>query len=178
MNWCALCKGGVIINNKGKWRTQDFCVIWGRETKGFFNIGWGEYDNYIQERRSEGYTNVWYEGGITCFGCENLWKSYPPGINVLQSSKMSLKLVKFNFNFFDWLIVYIICKATFYSRLHWNWSIGSKDTDSWIIANTKGNKEIICSLLHLKISICEFQLDHTTNNVCSLNNDEFKILYK
>ena len=34
-------------------------------------------------------------------------------------------------------IVYIVCKATFYKRLHQNGSICSKDTGSWIIARKK-----------------------------------------
>ena len=38
------------------------------------------------------------------------------------------------------LIVYFICKATFYNRPHWNWSIGSKDTGSWRVEKTGNNK--------------------------------------
>ena len=41
------------------------------------------------------------------------------------------------FQFFC-LTVYIICKAAF-----WNKSIGSKDMDSWRVAKTVRNKEII-----------------------------------
>ena len=51
------------------------------------------------------------------------------------------------------------CIATFNNRSYWNWSIGSKDMDSWRVAKTIGNKEIICFVwLYLKISICKFRL--------------------
>ena len=45
---------------------------------------------------------------------------------VMRSNKISQKLVKFNFNFCDWL--YVICKVIFYNKPHWNWSVGSKYT--------------------------------------------------
>ena len=65
-----------------------------------------------------------------------------------------------------WLTAYSIWKATFSNRLHWKWSISSKDTGSWRVAKTIGNKEIICFVwLYLKIDICEFRLillDHIT----------------
>ena len=71
--------------------------------------------------------------------------------------------LKFNFYFSDWLYT-SSCKVTFNYRP--NWSIGSKDTGSWMVSKTIGNKEIICFVrLCLKISICEFQLellDHIT----------------
>ena len=40
-------------------------------------------------------------------------------------------------------IVYIICLTVFYNRPHWHWSIGSKNTGSWRVVKTTGNKEII-----------------------------------
>ena len=81
---------------------------------------------------------------------------------------MSRKSVKFNFRFPDWF--YTFAKlSTFYNKPHWNGSIGSKDTGSWRIAKTIGNKEIIRFVwLYLIISICQFWLillDHSKNAV-------------
>ena len=67
----------------------------------------------------------------------------------------------------------IICKATFYNRSHWNWSIGTKDTGIWRVAkkekgkktnkqtNKHTNKQwhyLLCLALYLKITICKVQL--------------------
>ena len=65
--------------------------------------------------------------------------------------------------------LYIICKATFYNRPHWNWSIDSKDIGSWRVSKNKGNKKLICFVwLYLNIRICEswlILLDQITNVV-------------
>ena len=68
------------------------------------------------------------------------------------------------------MIVYIICKATFYNRPHWNyWSIDSKGTSIWRVAKWVGNKEIICFVwLYLKNQYFKFQLillDHITSHI-------------
>ena len=58
-----------------------------------------------------------------------------------------------------WLIVYIICKATFYNRPNWNWPIGSKDTGNWKVAKTTWYEDIIHFVwLYLKLSICAVRL--------------------
>ena len=75
----------------------------------------------------------------------------------MWSSKMSLKSVKSPILFF-WLLVYIIYTVTFYNRPHWNWSIISKDTDSWRVCNNSKIQNYLLVWLHLKISICEFRL--------------------
>ena len=40
----------------------------------------------------------------------------------------------------------LICKATFYNRTHWNWSICSKDTNSWTSCKTnmKQRNYLLC----------------------------------
>ena len=78
---------------------------------------------------------------------------------VMQTSKISLNSSQIQFSLF-WLIVYIICKTTFYNRPQWSWSIGSKDTGSWRVSKTIGNKESICIvwLYSLKSFRCELQL--------------------
>ena len=67
------------------------------------------------------------------------------------------------FSFF-WLIIYIICKATFFNRPHWNWSTGSEKISSRRVQ--KRCYLLFC--LYLKVSICGFcefrliLLDHIT----------------
>ena len=65
---------------------------------------------------------------------------------LMRSSEMNLNLVKSKFSFF-WLIVYIICKATFYNRPHWYWSIGYKDMGRWRVGKTVGNKKLSTCLV-------------------------------
>ena len=44
--------------------------------------------------------------------------------DVIKQNESEVGQIQFSF---FWLIVYIIGKATFYSRRHWNWSIGSNN---------------------------------------------------
>ena len=70
--------------------------------------------------------------------------------DVIKQNESEVGQIRFSFL---WLIVYIIYKATFYNRPHWNWSIGSKDMCRWRVAKTILNKQIICFVsLYLKIS--------------------------
>ena len=100
------------------------------------------------------------------------WVSFP--MHVKQNHKMSLKPVKFNFYLSDW-IAYIICKATFLNRPHWNWSIGYKDTGSWGLRKHKETKKFSASFwFYLKISFVEFRLillDHIpyAYRVCTMS---------
>ena len=83
--------------------------------------------------------------------------------SVIKQNESEVSQIQFSF---FWLCLYIICKASFYSKLHWNCLIGSKNTGSWRVAKTIGNKEINYFVwLHLEISICKFWLillDHIT----------------
>ena len=99
---------------------------------------------------------------------------------------------------FFWLIVYIICIATFYKRPHWNWSISFKDTGSWRVSKTTGNKKKLSAFFgyilksvftssrlilldhvtfyHRKIMLCTFELwnHETLHRLCKYNmNDSY-----
>ena len=101
----------------------------------------------------------------------------------MRSSKMSLKSVKLNLNFSDWLYtLYIICKDTFYNRPYWNLSVGFKDTGSWRAAKTMGNKEIIfyqlCSIGYILKSVFCLITTHTMilkpfQDVCDVHPSPF-----
>ena len=54
---------------------------------------------------------------------------------------------------FFWFNVYIICKAPFYNRPHWNWSITSKDTGSWRVANIIGTKKLSALFSYISKSV-------------------------
>ena len=68
--------------------------------------------------------------------------------HVMSSSKTSLKSVMFNFHFFfliNWFnTTFANCKATFYNRTRWNWSIDLKDAGSWRVTKKNRNQKIIC----------------------------------
>ena len=98
---------------------------------------------------------------------------------VVLPSKMSLKSVKLNFQFSVWL--YKTCthhlQSYLYNRPHWNWSVGSNDTDSWIVTKTIGNKADICFVwLHLKFSICKLWLICLITSHISISSESNSLL--
>ena len=87
-------------------------------------------------------------------------------IYVVWSSKISLKSVKFTFQFSNYLVAPFL-QSSFCRKPHWNWSVGSKDMSSWRMPKTIGNKRLFFwgGGLYLKISISNFLLillDHIT----------------
>ena len=73
---------------------------------------------------------------VLCYGEGDNWVQYVGQNNIHDVIKQNeSEVTQIQFSFF-WLIVYIICKATFYNRSHWNLLIVFKDMGSWRVAKT------------------------------------------
>ena len=79
---------------------------------------------------------------VLCYGEGDNWVQYVGQNNIHDAIKQNeSEVAQIRFAFF-WLIVYIMCKATFYNRSHWNLLIVSKDMGSWRVAKQWQTKKL------------------------------------